>query len=294
MSQRDSVDDLIDTFGTHLQQADRRADRARRPVRLRRIALAGGGLAVAGSAAALVIGIGGGSKLDVVSQAQAALAPEGKIVHMKVAYGRLGKPDDPATFKEVREVWIAANPVRWRYDQTVAQWKYDHKGRNGHPTGRYTTDQFAYVNGTQTTYTANSNVLATTSGPKVTGWASTPPMWPGMPKGQDPVAGLRAMLVSGKLTSDGRTNLYGREVLRLHGRTDADDRQGTPSFPVEYDVDPTTFVPVRMVVTATGMGMDSNPNPAYVIWFRTFEQLPVTPQTEDLLVVHAPAGARVR
>ncbi|MDQ8043501.1 MAG: hypothetical protein AAGC46_02745 [Solirubrobacteraceae bacterium] len=297
MTQRDPFDDLADRFGDHLHRAETRHDgeTRRRPVRLRRIALAGGGLAVAGTAAALVIGIGGGSSLDVVSQARAALSPEGVIVHMQIAYGKLGQPDDPATNREVREVWTATNPIRWRFDQTVAQWSYDHGGKNGHPTGRYTTDQFAYADGKQTNYTANENTLQVVSGSSIEKYSTVPPAWPGMPEGQDPVQALRTMLASGTLTSTGRATLYGRSVLKLHGRTKANRTVGMPSFPVEYDVDPSTFEPVRMVITATGMGPgDGKVDPVYVVWFRTVERLPDTARNAGLLTVHAPAGAKVR
>lgn len=292
MSPRDAVDDLMDRFGARLEEADHRADRGRRPRRVRRLVIAGAGLAAAGSVAVLAIGpIGGDTRLDVVGEARAALAPEGTILHMKIAYGRLGEPDDPSS-KEIRESWSATDPLRWKFTQVTPYviWK-DGKSRS---SGRYQTEEFAFAGGTMSDFNQRQNTLTTMAGYDPSGPESAPLTWPGMPAGKDPAAALRSLLASGGIRSAGETTLGGRAVLRLRGMSAAQEARGIPAMPVEYDVDRRTFAPVRMVITMpAGDASGSEKRSSAVVWFRAFERLPMTPANEALLTVRPAADTKI-
>jgi hypothetical protein len=111
------------------------------------------------------------------------------------------------------------------------------------------------------------------------------------PLGADPVATLRSMLSSGRLRDAGETTVGGRTVHRLVGtRTRA---FGTHRFVAsfEYDVDLTTFAPVRARIQIPGpAGADRIFS---ILDFQSFERLPLTAANAKLLKVQPRPGAKV-
>ena len=64
------------------------------------------------------------------------------------------------------------------------------------------------------------------------------------PLGTDPVAGIRSMLAAGQLHDAGSGTVDGRAIRRLVGEELSRPQGFAHSpWPVEYDVDPTTYAP---------------------------------------------------
>jgi hypothetical protein len=105
--------------------------------------------------------------------------------------------------------------------------------------------------------------------------------------GTQPVAHIHTMLESGELKATGKATVNGREVLRLTGRETRPQLTGAgPAWPIEYDVDPETYAPVRFTVEMVGANALGNTGTlTEVTNVTTYEQLPLNETTTGLLAL---------
>jgi hypothetical protein len=259
--------------------------------------------ALASMAATVVVAIAGGSlvipgtrgkTIDVVSEARAALLPQGAIVHVKVRYER-ARYESMATLHEgsrtigrdtgAFERWSATNPLRNRSIVFL-------EPPGGGPLATIETD---YANGIWRSHKS---------------WRDD--VWLSRANGQerrdfearrgrshlealqislDPIAAIRTLLSDGKLHAQGRVERNDREVLRLVGTTEYGDRGGRLTSIYEYFIDPETYAPLQIVSTEILAARPDAPAPEArherrIIqrWiFQTFERLPLTKDTASLL-----------
>jgi hypothetical protein len=242
------------------------------------------------AAGALVLtGIGGGGRLDVLTQAKAALAPAGQIVHLVTtahtemrggSQSEIVGPEAEENGPRVAERWSTTKPLRWRVASTVPI-----VTAHGTSTGPV---QRAYGDGTEELYIQPLNTLNVRTG------VSEGSPWVSMsagPLGSDPVARIHAMLEAGQLHEAGNGTVGGHAVKRLIGQ-ELEAPAGDPHqpWPVEYDVDPETFAPVRFTVEEAGVSIPGNTGvPTLVVDVNAYEALPLNERTASLLSIH-PTG----
>jgi hypothetical protein len=285
-----TYDELVEDFGRRLQEAaTRRAGRQRRRRRA-----AAGVLVMSAIAAGTLLLTAGGGRLDVVAQAKAALAPAGHIVHLITTSHMEMRGGSPAEIvgpeaedntPRVTERWSTSEPTRWRVATTVPI-----VGGHGTSTGPV---QLSYGDGTEELYIQSLNTLDITTGVRDDSLHAS---LSGGPLGLDPVARIRSMLGAGQLHDAGSGNVDGRAVRRLVGdELTSPLRVRHAPWPVEYDVDPLTYAPVRFTVEDVGMRMRGNPgNLTTVVDVNTYEVLPLNDSTESLLSVKPRGNATVR
>jgi hypothetical protein len=281
-------DRLLEDFGQRLKEAETRpAGRQRR-----RRHLAAGTVVLAGIAAGtlMLTGAGGGGRLDVVAQARAALAPAGHVVHLVTtshmemrggSEAQIVGPEAEENAPRVTERWSTTQPTRWRVATSVPV-------VTAHGTSTRSV-RSSYGGGTEESYIPSLNTLDVTTGVGK-GPASRARLYGG-PLDGDPVAGIRSMLVAGQLHDAGSGTIDGRAIRRLVGE-ELSRPQGLAHspWPVEYDVDPTTYAPVRFTVEEVGMSFRGNTGtPTLIIDVNTYEALPLNETTAALLSIH-PAG----
>jgi hypothetical protein len=277
MTGTDGYERLLDDFGRRLDVAVGRPARRLRP---RRAAAAGLALSCAAAAGLVGAGIGGGVRLDVVGRAQAALSPPREVIYLVTTarLRRLGEPsakEPPAVTRQ----WSTAAPERWRIatstgEATVA-------GPHGSVRG---AEQFSYADGTAEYYAVRRNLLDVTTG--IANATATAPLSAGL--GTDPVIRLRAMLAAHQLHDGGSAVVDGRTVRRLVGEL---PRGTNPAWPVEYDVDPRSFAPVR-VTTQMRTVSPAAPQIGTEILIETvdaYKRLPLNAATAELLRIR-PTG----
>ncbi len=282
---------LLEDFGQLLREAEARPARRRRPRPPRAVVAA---LALAGVIAGglLLTGTGSGGRLGVAAQAKAALAPPGQVVHLLTTshmemrggsdaeiVGREAEQNTP----QVAERWSAAAPTRWRVAATVP-----FVSANGaHPEAT----QLAYAGGTEELYLQSLNRLQITSGVRED--SARVSLHDGA-LGAEPAARIHAMLEAGQLHDAGGGTVAGHAVERLLGAEPGLPPGGSPvPWPVEYDVDPNTYAPVRFTVEEVGVRFPGNTGtPTQVVEVDAFEQLPLNETTLALLSIH-PAGSPV-
>lgn len=283
---------LLEDFGQMLQEAEARPARRRRrrPPRAAVAALALAGI-LAGTL--LFTGAGGGGRLDVVAQAKAALEPVGHVVHLVTtsymemrggSQAEIVGPEAENNTPRVAERWSASEPTRWRIAATVPFVTAD---GGSHPE----ETQLAYAGGTEELYLQSLNRLQTTSGVSEDGARVS--LHDG-PLGADPVARIHSLLEAGQLHNAGSGTVDGHPVERLLGDELGSPPGGSPvPWPVEYDVDPNTYAPVRLTVEEVGMRFPGNTGtPTQVVEVNTYKQLPLNETTLSLLSIH-PAGSPV-
>jgi hypothetical protein len=278
-------DRLLEDFGQRLKQAETRPAGGHR----RRGPHAAGALVLAGIAAGtlMLTGAGGGGRLDVVAQARAALAPAGNVVHLVTtshmemrggSEAQIVGPEAEENAPRVTERWSTSQPTRWRVATSVPI-----VTAHGTSTGPV---QRSYGGGTEQSYIPSLNTLDIT-----TGVSEDSLLARSGPLGTDPTARIRSMLEAGQLHDAGSGTLNGHAVRRLVGE-ELSRPQGFahPPWPVEYDVDPKTFAPVRFTVEEVGMNFRGNTGtPTQVVDVNTYEALPLNETSAALLSIH-PAG----
>jgi hypothetical protein len=237
-------------------------------------------------------GIGGGGRLDVVAQAKAALAPAGEVVHLVTtshtemrggSQAEIVGPEAQDNTPRVTEQWSSSDPVRWRVASAVPI-----VSAHGTSTGLV---QLSYGAGTEELYVQPLNALSITSGvsedsPRVSLSAG--------PIGTEPVPRIRSMLEAGQLHDAGSANVDGRAVRRLVGEEPPPTSSSLPArhslWPVEYDVDPETYAPVRFTVEEVGISTPGNTGIlTTVVDVNTYEELPLNESTASLLSIQ-PTG----
>jgi hypothetical protein len=276
---------LLEDFGQLLQEA------AVRPVGGQRGRRRAGALVLAGIAAGalMLTGAGGGGRLDIVAQAKAALAPlVGHVVHLVTtshmemrggSQAEIVGPEAENNTPRVAERWSASQPTRWRVASTVPSVT----AQGTHPE----QVQRSYGGGTEETYLQSLNTLEIR-----TGVSEDILLASSGPLGSDPVARIRSMLEAGQLHDAGGGTVDGHAVKRLLGEKEVNTplRPPHPPWPVEYDVDPNTYAPVRFTVEEVGMSFPGNAGTPTEVWeVNTYEALPLNETTAALLSIH-PAG----
>jgi hypothetical protein len=280
---------FMDEFGAELARAATRA--AARRARRRRATVGGLAAAAALAAVLVLVGFGGGAgrRLDVVAQARAALSPPQEIVHMVVTTSAVARRGVRVPPPNTTEQWSAVDPPRWRLVQNIPP-PNPKRGigsvgdAHGTIVGR---QEFAYANGKQLTYVARRNALTIYRGFSDSGAAAhTPGLF-----SNDPVAGLRSMLVSGKLRDVGEVTTAGRTVRRLFGEERTPQPKGrTFVRRVTYDVDPRTFAPLQGTLE-----FDLAHGTTLAVRFHVdrYERLPLTPRNAKLLTIRTNPQTKV-
>jgi hypothetical protein len=274
---------LLDAFGRDLEQA------ATRPVppRLRIPHLAAAvAVVVAGVTAALLATPDGDNRVDAVAQARAALAPPAQqLVHLVVRQTfelRSGRGALPST---MIEQWAASDPPRWRI-----AWKAPGGGALSDAYGPIAGPvQIAYAAGTQSTYVRQRNTLTLVHGftdADVTASVAGPTLL-----GNDPIAGIRAMLNRGELRNAGRGSVDGRAVWRLVGALPVQRDGKTLTTRLEYDVNRVSYAPVAARVQLPVPA--SSPPSALALRFPTFQRLPLTAANARLLQIRPQGRPKV-
>ncbi|HTA12109.1 MAG TPA: hypothetical protein VK765_01720 [Solirubrobacteraceae bacterium] len=279
---------LLEDFGQVLGQAETRTAGSQRG---RRRAGAGAlGLAGIATGALLLTGAGSSGRLDVVAQARAALEPSGQVVHLVTTShmemrggsqaGIVG-PEAEENTPRIAERWSASQPTRWRLAATVP---FVTAQGTTHPDQM----QLAYAGGVEELYLKSLNTLQMTTGVSED---STRASLRDDPLGTDPGALIRSMLEAGQLHNDGSGTVDGHVVERLIGdEPGSSSTPAHPPWPVEYDVDASTYIPVRLTVEEVGVSFPGNTGtPTQVVEVNAYEQLPLNQTTATLLGIH-PAG----
>lgn len=232
---------FLDEFGERLSAVARGSRRRRLVPRLLRrrpvawVAIGAGVIAVAGIGAAR---IPTGGRLDVAERANAALAPAGEIIYMRLTTTPVATgPSMPVPEPQTTEVWSASNPARWRFVQTIPDDLRVVDAR-GFYRGR---QEFAYADGIDQYYVAERDRLDIVTGPSGAAGKRAPSVVP-----IDPERDIRPLLDRGELSDRGTTTIDGRLVRRLVGETARKDGRATRR--VVYEVDADTFEPVAGVL----------------------------------------------
>jgi hypothetical protein len=290
-TRHDGYDRLMVDFREQLREAEKL--RAGGQPRRRRALIAVGGLAAVGlvGGALMLTGAGGGGRLDLVAQAEAALAPAGQIVHLVTTShmemrggsqsGIVG-PEAEGNTPRVSERWSSSKPLRWRVASTSPI-----VTAHGTLTG---TVELSYGEGTEELYVQPLNTLSVQTG--LSEDDASRRLSGGGPLGTDPVARVHAMLEDGQLHNAGSGTVDGHTVLRLVGQELSPPLRSAHSpWPVEYDVDPETYAPVRFTVEEVGVSFPGNTGvPTQVVDVNTYELLPLNESTTRLLSIH-PTGS---
>ena len=277
-------DRLLEDFGQRLQEAETRPAGGQRGRRR----AAAGALVLAGIAAGtlMLTGAGGGGRLDVVAQAKAALAPVGHVVHLVTtshmemrggSQAEIVGPEAEENEPRVTERWSASQPTRWRVAATVPS--VTTQGTSPEPVQR------SYGGGTEKVYLQSLNTLDIRTGVSEDSLRAS---LSSRPLGADPVARIRSMLEAGQLHDAGSGTVDGHAVQRLVGEElNAPLGAPHPPWPVEYDLDPNTYAPVRFTVEEVGMSFPGNTGtPTQVVDVNTYEELPLNETTAALLSIH--------
>jgi hypothetical protein len=294
-TQDDEYGRFLEDFGTQLNHGRRRAGQLRNRRRI-----TAGGLALAVIAAAIIaLTSSSGGRVEVVAEAEAALAPPGQLLRIATT-SRLemrGGTQAEVTGHDaeslgwnkprVAEEWSASMPKRWRIATTIPT-------ATTHGSVPAAPLQCAYSNDSEETYnqgfqTNELNIVPVTKGQDEASEESlcTDQVSSGL--GTEPEQHIQSMLEAGQLKPAGTSSVNGRAVLRLTGRQTqprlkSANSSSVPAWPVEYDVDPETYAPVRFTVEKVGTDTFGNTGTlTEVTDITAYEQLPLNDSTTALL-----------
>jgi hypothetical protein len=275
----DGLEAYFELFGDRFRAATAAASSTtpRRPPR-RRWAV---GVVALACAAAIVLmsmlpGTAGTRAVDIVAQAQAALAPAGEIVHMTVTTTVSG---ESSSVSHTTEQWSATDPQRWRVVQTIepssTSTVRDRFG--GVIVGR---EELSYDAGGLRRFLPDQNILDVLSarGPQASDI-------PGLLNGTDPATEMRAALASGTVTDEGEQQIGGRTVRRIVTMRGT----GRQARHFTYDVDPQTYAPVQGQLTIL-----KKPDVISRFHVDGYERLALTPHSARLLTIATNAATTVR
>ncbi len=268
----DPIERYYDQFETRYESAMRRSGGSKRRPVVR--------FAIAGAVTALAVGVGitvipSDGKVDVIEEAQAALAVGDKIEHYKVttrSYSWAGTPKNV----EREEFWRRNRPYAVRVLRL----------------GRDASDQSADA--------AENKSFFYLSGAKTAFWYTG--AFSGIPNQVD---WIRDGLKRGILRPGGTAVLDGRKVLRLVGEYRNTFRAGnegsTKSHKVtqtswyRFDLDPDTYAPLRLWTKLRSESSDRGDNyrDISIQRFALYEQLQPTANNLKQLRVQLPPGTRV-
>ncbi|MDO9357287.1 MAG: hypothetical protein Q7T55_26555 [Solirubrobacteraceae bacterium] len=332
MTRRDLLDDHMDDFGAQLRRASApKRTRTRAGRRWVRPAIGIGGLATlgAGAAAVTLFPVAGG-RIDIVSEAKAALANSGGIVHLVINQkadfvdGGPGKPAPAAMrHQQLRQsACIDWNQQTSIYIATTGPSRY----RASYPTSRCTVgvlhrqviepgveQQTSFADGAYQQYYPSQRLLLRTTDllPSDRNLAEPAAVAFGMQDSlsgesdpvRDPMDRIRSLLAAGELRDAGRFfGPDGRALWRLRGATPAVDtyrekgatRDTEFKTFVEYVVDGKTFAPVSFSAVRRTYP-EGKPGPAFgtKLTFVKYEQLPLNAETDKLVEIQPAEGTKV-
>jgi len=278
----DPLRPYLDDFGQRLEEAAGRSARRRASGR-RAIAATAIVAATAALVVLLVIVPGGGGRLNVVAKARAALAVQGRLVHLVAhehvvaAHPTRGRLLGPRRFSFNWQQWATGNPPRWRIAYSFH--------------GGY---QLAFGHRAWSLYSQQRNTLTIEHGLRAK-FAQTIPSSTSVLFGKaanGPIATIRSMLRRGELRDEGFASVDGQRVRRLVGKRPVFPGRSGPEVEVRYYVDPDSYTPVaaRIGRPPRAGGSHTHALGGYTrIRFTSFERLPLTAANERLLEIH-PAG----
>jgi hypothetical protein len=288
--------------------------------RLVRAGAVGGGALAVGLVGTTVLPGLGGSPVDVLGQARAAVAPQtGGILHTVVRFratpsagpvrltsGPIGAAEDEQTFGTPTgrtEQWSAEDPYRRHLVRFI-----DVEGRAAPvraessyaADGTYRERPF-WQQDVVRTGRLDRRTRASTD--RLRRRLSSPTSLLGIDGATDPVAVLRSLLASSALRPAGTTEIGGREVRRLVGRDAAWNgplRSPATATRVEVLVDADDFTPVRITTTWRLPARPGDQDPAArrpstvrtTLTFERYERLPLNADTAGLLQVDT-TGRRI-
>ena len=318
MSTPDPFEQHRAAFGAELRRVTPAVKRRQR--RLRLAALGGTSIALAGAATAVAVVIPTtGSKLDVVSSAQAAIADEpDQILHFALRYDS-GQPESAEDAKrnegcrpEPGEVWTTTDdgPPRFRLRTPLNPCSVSPLGERI-ATGAV---ELAYADDTMRTYSENDGFMTVVTDlpPEAGEQTQVLPINDAQlteAGSRDPVARIRTLLAEGRLVDAGEVrDDDGRLLRRLTGSYLAE--RGDPKDPrpsrveVDYRVDAETFAPVLVKVTQPTQVREDENAPwgetplverdiTQTTRFTIYETTPLTPETEAQLTVRPKPGTDV-
>jgi hypothetical protein len=304
-TQGDEYERFLRDMGDQLEQAEhRRASQTRGRQRIATGVLA---LGVVVAGAVLLVG-GGGGRVDVIAQAEAALAPTGQVLriatisHLEMRGGThpevTGSEAESLGWNKPRaaEEWSASGPTRWRIATTIPT-----STRAGSVTAA--PIQCAYSNGSEENYnqaflTNELVVVPVSKGQDESSEESSCTDQVSGGLGTEPVTYIGSMLASGQLHLIGKGTVNGREVLRLTGsepRPRLTSVSSGGAYPVEYDVEPETYAPVRVTVEKVGVDALGNAGTLTEITDVTaYERLPLNETTAGLLRIETTGHPLIR
>lgn len=311
------LDDHLDGLAEALVAAQGRADARRR----RLLRASGTGLAALAITGAFVA-VPGGSRLDPVERARAAVAPGGGVLHWVVASIHLGpeggkfsrEPADPPE----TEVWSAASgQPGWRMLQPVdGRPRYCgvqvmvvgdvRKDNPIHGPALIEPEQYAVSRRGTQLYSSYSRAMVVSERPVdvPAGTADGPGMGAGtLPGGdpRDPVLSIRRAFERGALRDAGELVEGGRRLRKLIGEADPTrPAKGYRPRPdqLTYLVDATTSEPVELRTRRWGVWSRAG-GYRHMKWttsierFSKFERLADTPEHRKLLQIQPPPGTKI-
>ncbi|MDA0174057.1 hypothetical protein OJ998_33455 [Solirubrobacter taibaiensis] len=205
-----------------------------------------------------------GPDVDVVAEARAALGGPDGIVHV-IAREERFNPDGTLVDRSgtTSEIWSARDPLRFHVRDGGFEAAYADGVVTTREDGKPASSTRLDVAARRATEDIDNNTGLTQPG-------------------RDPLPVIGRLLAEGKLEPAGTTELDGRKVQRLVGSEPAPDAM-TPGVEVEYLVDASTYLPLRLSTKATLQ--DGRPAGSSKRTFLEYERLPLTPANERLLVV---------
>lgn len=236
---------------------------------------------------ALVVGLAGGTgATSIAARAYAATETAGAIDHFVEISRSRPAPGAPAFgYTDVRaEVWFSGS-------RSHILATYYMVSAAGHRSVDHGED--AVAGGRRVNYDVESNTVYTSLLP-TPGFASARSCVTLLSCGAeptDPITTLRVLYQAGRLHDAGATVDDGRRLDVLLGRTGRPPADGTA---VRILVDPTTFIPVKVVATSYG-ALGRSPVVRRLVTQTTtigsYERIPLTAATSRLLAMRAHPGA---
>lgn len=249
--------------------------------------------------------------VNVMARAQAALPAEDELVHYAVRVQSVRRiPTRGATRFEApsrcvappTEVWQTKNANRWRAltpSNSICR-------SDGTPVSVPETDgvEFAWNHGTSSWYTRGRSTMQIVSGYPLNSSAGVVPVAITSVGTGDPITVVRKLLAEGDLRSLGDRTLGGRKVRRLLGTRTMTRHDIFTSERYTYDVDPSTFEPVRITRVSRSRPADTTNRcgrrcraikvpQTITLDFENYERQPLNSDTQKLLTINPPKGTRI-
>jgi hypothetical protein len=317
---RSPLDDYLNTFGAEYARAANRGGASDQPTasvtrtpfrrgrreRGRLVPALGLGTVALGLTAALaIVLLSAGSKVDLVSEARAALGAPGEIVHFAVFVDApRGQADCPVD--QPTEVWqTTSGRARWRMVQppSTSSTPCSYSLREGVRAEPGPIERSEDGNRLET-YVRERNRLRTLTGLPPT-MVQTAPLFPGSQwsyaaqgtGSRDVISTVRSMLQHGQLHAVGGSHDDGGTQVQVfqgtaHFRVDNSHAHIRSALTTTFVVDAATYRPLRVTLIGTAVSHAKYDPPQgttfsqqSTVRFVTYERLPLTPANEHLLSI---------